>query len=105
MAWVYLVVAGIFEVVWSTAMKLSAGFSRPLPSIIMVVGMLFSFFLLTIATKTLPLGTAYAIWTGIGALGAVIIGVIAFQEPLTLARCIFLGFILIGILGLKISSH
>lgn len=104
MAWIYLVIAGAFEVVWSTAMKFSEGFTRPLPSVIMVGGMLVSFWLLTLATKSLPLGTAYAIWTGIGALGAVIVGVVAFQEPLTAARMLFLALILIGILGLKLTS-
>lgn len=104
MAWVYLIIAGAFEVVWSTAMKFSEGFTRPLPSLIMVGGMLVSFWLLTLATKALPLGTAYAIWTGIGALGAVIVGVLLFQEPLTAARMLFLVLILAGILGLKLTS-
>lgn len=104
MAWVYLLIAGAFEVVWSTAMKFSEGFTRLLPSIIMVGGMLVSFWLLTLATKSLPLGTAYAIRTGIGALGAAIIGVILFQELLTAARMLFLALILIGILGLKLTS-
>lgn len=104
MNWVYLIIAGIFEVVWSTAMKYSDGFSRPLPSAIMILGMLISFWLLTLATKTLPLGTAYAIWTGIGALGAILIGIFLFHEPISFARLFFLALILIGILGLKLSS-
>lgn len=104
MSWVYLTIAGIFEVVWSTAMKYSEGFSKWLPSIVTIGGMLVSFYFLSAATKTLPLGTAYAIWTGIGAVGAVIVGVLLFHEPLSLYRGLFLAFIIIGILGLKLTS-
>lgn len=104
MAWIYLIIAGVFEVVWATALKYSEGFSKLKPSIATVVGMIISFYFLAQATKTLPLGTAYAIWTGIGALGTVIVGVIFFGEPLAFKRIIFITILLVGILGLKFTS-
>ncbi len=81
MAWVMLGIAGIFEVVWATCMKYSEGFTKLSWSLLTFAGMAVSFFLLARATKTLPLGTAYAVWTGIGALGSVIVGIILFKEP------------------------
>lgn len=104
MSWFYLVIAGAFEVVWATALKYSNGFTRFYPSIITVLGMIISFYFLSIATKILPMGTAYAIWTGIGALGSIIIGILLFKEPCNLTRIFFLLLILIGIIGLKITS-
>ena len=83
MAWVFLVIAGALEVFWSTFLKLSNGFTHLGYSVLTVVGMIASFLFLSQATKALPLGTAYAIWTGIGALGAVIVGILAFKEPFT----------------------
>ncbi len=81
MPWVYLTIAGLFEVVWSTALKFSEGFSKFLPSAVTIGGMVVSFYFLSLATKTLPLGTAYAIWTGIGAAGAILFGAVIFHEP------------------------
>ena len=104
MAWISLVIAGAFEVVWATGLKYSEGFTKFIPSVITIVGMIISFYLLSIATKTLPIGTAYAIWTGIGALGAVIVGIMFFNEPVNAWRVLFLCFILVGILGLKYTS-
>ncbi|RLQ97364.1 DMT family transporter [Falsibacillus albus] len=104
MAWIYLIIAGVFEVVWAMGLKLSNGFSKVYPSIVTVVGMLISLYFLSAAVKILPIGTAYAIWTGIGAAGAVIMGIILFDEPKTLARFIFLGLIIIGMIGLKAVS-
>jgi len=104
MAWLYLVFAGVLEVVWATFLKLSDGFSRLGYSIITVMGMIASFYLLSQATKTLPLGTAYAIWTGIGALGAVLVGVLFFKEPISAPRAIFAALLLAGIVGLKFTS-
>ena len=104
MAWVELVIAGGLEVFWSTFLKLSEGFSRPLYSVIAIVGMILSFFFLAQATKVLPLGTAYAIWTGIGAVGAVIVGIVLFKEPVTALRMLFAVLLLIGIIGLKATS-
>lgn len=104
MAWVYLFIAGVFEVIWAIGLKYSHGFTKFYPSLITIVGMLISFYLLSIATKSLPIGTAYAIWTGIGAFGAVLLGIILFNEPLNISRIVFLGLVLTGILGLKLTS-
>lgn len=104
MAWIYLFIAGLFEVVWAIGLKYSHGFTRLVPSIITIFGMIISFYLLAMATRSLPIGTSYAVWTGIGALGTVIFGIIFFNEPLNLLRILFLILILVGILGLKITS-
>lgn len=105
MEWVYLIVAGGLEVFWSTCLKLSEGFSVLRFSILTVIGMIFSFLFLSQATKTLPLGTSYAIWTGIGALGAVIVGVLLFKESVSPLRLMFVALLLIGIIGLKATSR
>lgn len=86
-AWVLLVIAGLFEVVWSTFMKLSNGFSVPIYSILMVLGMIVSFVLLAFASKKLPIGIAYPVWTGIGALGSVLVGALLFKERYNVASC------------------
>ena len=104
MAWLCLFIAGGLEVFWSTFLKLSEGFTKLWPSVWAVAGMIASFFFLSQATKTLPMGTAYGIWTGIGALGAVIVGILAFQEPVTAPRLIFVGLLLVGIVGLKLTA-
>ena len=104
MEWVYLLVAGGLEVFWSTCLKLSEGFSVLRFSILTVIGMVFSFLFLSQATKTLPLGTSYAIWTGIGALGAVIVGALLFKESVSPLRLMFVALLLIGIIGLKATS-
>ena len=104
MEWVYLLVAGGLEVFWSTCLKLYEGFSVLRFSILTVIGMVFSFLFLSQATKTLPLGTSYAIWTGIGALGAVIVGVLLFKESVSPLRLMFVALLLIGIIGLKATS-
>lgn len=104
MAWVYLIIAGVFEVVWAMGLKFSHGFTKLIPSLITIGGMVVSFYLLSLATKTLPIGTAYAIWTGIGALGAVILGIFFFNEPVSILRILFLCLIMAGILGLKFTS-
>ena len=104
MAWFYLGIAGLMEVVWSTCMKYSNGFSDLKFSALTIAGMVVSFFFLSQATKVLPLGTAYGIWTGIGALGAVVVGILLFREPATVPRLFFAGLLLIGIVGLKVTS-
>lgn len=104
MAWVYLFLAGAFEVVWVIAMKYAEGFSKPVPSIVMLAGMIVSFGCLTLAVKTLPLGTSYAIWTGIGAVGAMIAGIILFGESASALRIGCAGLIVAGIIGLKLAS-
>ena len=97
MAWGILIAAGGLEVFWATFMKLSEGFTKPLYTVLTFAGMAASFLLLARATRTLPLGTAYAVWTGIGALGALIVGVIVFRESLTPARLLFAALLLIGL--------
>ena len=104
MAWLYLCIAGLMEVFWSTCMKFSHGFTDLKFSVLTIVGMIVSFAFLSQATKALPLGTAYAIWTGIGALGALIAGIILFKEPAAPARLFFAALLLVGILGLKATS-
>lgn len=104
MAWIYLFIAGIFEIVWAMGLKYSHGFTKLVPSVITIAGMIVSFYLLAHASKVLPIGTAYAVWTGIGAFGAVILGMVIFNEPVNVLRIIFLGLILMGIVGLKLTS-
>lgn len=104
MAWVYLFIAGIFEIVWAIGLKYTNGFTRLWPSVTTVVGMIISFYYLSQATKVLPIGTAYTIWTGIGAAGAVILGIILFGEPKTVLRFVFLAFVITGIIGLKVTA-
>ncbi len=102
MAWIALLLAGILEVCWAAGLKYSNGFTRPVPTIFTLITMAGSFWLLTFAMRSIPLGTAYAIWTGIGAVGAVIFGIIVLGETLSLARIISIGLILAGIIGLKL---
>lgn len=104
MEWAFLAIAGGLEVFWSTCMKYSNGFTEIKYTILTIVGMIFSFLFLSQATRTLPLGTAYAVWTGIGALGAVIVGIVLFKEPVTAARIFFVSLLLVGIVGLKATS-
>ena len=104
MAWVYLVVAGLLEVAWAVGLKYSEGFTRPWPSVATVVAMVASFWLLAIALKTIPLGTGYATWVGIGAVGTALVGMLVFAEPATAARLACIGLILAGIVGLKLAS-
>ena len=104
MAWLMLAVAGIFEVVWAVAMKQSDGFTRLVPSIISVVGMIISVVLLAASMRTLPLGTAYTIWTGIGAIGAFAVGIIYLGEQLSVMRVCAALLIVCGLLMMKLSS-
>ena len=104
MEWVYLVIAGLLEVFWSTCLKFSEGFTVMKFTVLTIIGMVFSFLFLSQATKQLPLGTSYAIWTGIGALGAVIVGIVLFKESVTAPRMLFVALLLIGIIGPKATS-
>ena len=104
MSWVYLILAGVFEIFWSTCMKFSNGFTVFKYSVLTISGMIISFLFLSQAIKTLPLGTTYAIWTGIGALGAVIIGIILFKESFSWQKIFFSFLLLSGIIGLKFTS-
>ena len=101
-AWAILVVAGLLEVVWSSSMKASEGFTRHLYTGVTFVAAWLSFWLLGVAMKTLPLGTAYAVWTGIGAVGAAVLGMVFFKEPATAARILCIAAIIAGIAGLKL---
>ena len=103
-AWLLLVVAGLLETVWAIGLKYSHGFTRPVASVITVIAMALSMYLLALAVRTLPVGTAYAVWTGIGALGAAALGIILLGEPRTLPRLISLALIVIGMAGLKLTS-
>lgn len=104
MAWVTLVLAGFFEIIWAYAMKASDGFSKPIPTTIMVVTMAASFFLLAWSMRVLPLGTAYTIWTGIGAVGAFIVGIAVLGEPAGLMRIVAAVLIVSGLVMMKLSS-
>jgi quaternary ammonium compound-resistance protein SugE len=104
MAWIYLLIAGIFEVVWAIGLKYTNGFTKLVPSVVTAAGMIISFYFLAQATKVLPIGTAYTIWTGIGAAGAVILGIVLFNEPKSLMRFFFLSLIIAGIIGLKVTA-
>lgn len=104
MAWVYLLVAGLLEVVWAYSMKQSEGFSRPVASVITVVTMIASFWLLALSMRTLPLGTSYTIWTGIGAVGTFIVGVVALCEAASISRVAAAALILGGLVLMKVSS-
>ncbi|HDT5890394.1 MULTISPECIES: quaternary ammonium compound efflux SMR transporter SugE [Aeromonas] len=101
MSWLLLLLAGLFEVAWAIGLKYTNGFSRPLPTLLTLSAMGVSVLLLAMAVKQLPLGTAYAVWTGIGAVGTVLMGIWLFNEPATLARVLCLLLIIGGILGLK----
>lgn len=105
MSWLILLVAGLLEVVWAVGLKYTHGFSRLVPSVITVTAMIASIALLSWAMKSLPVGTAYAIWTGIGAVGAAITGILLLGESASLGRLLSLGLIVCGIIGLKLSTH
>lgn len=104
MAWVILVIAGLFEVGWAIGLKYTDGFSRLWPSVGTVTAMVISVVLLGWAMRTLPVGTAYAVWTGIGAVGTVALGIVLFQEPATAARLGCVALIVAGIVGLKVTA-
>lgn len=104
MAWFVLVLAGVFEIGWAIGLKYSAGFTRLWPTLGTVSAMAVSLALLGVAMRSLPLGTAYAIWVGIGAIGTAVLGMVLFDEPATVARLVSLGLIVAGLVGLKLAS-
>ena len=104
MAWFLLFLAGIFEIVWAIGLKYSEGFSKLWPSVITIVGMAISIYFLALALKTLPIGVAYSIWTGIGAVGTVILGMILFDESKEVLKIVFVLMIVAGIVGLKLVT-
>jgi len=104
MAWLYLLIAGLFEVAWAIGLKYTDGFTRLMPSIWTLVSMGVSFLFLSLALKMLPVGIAYAVWTGVGAVGVAILGIILFEEPANALRLGCIGMIVGGIIGLKLVS-
>ncbi len=104
MAWLFLFFAGVLEVVWAIGLKYTHGFSRLWPSLVTAAAMVGSFLFLSRALVTLPVGTAYAVWTGIGAVGTALFGILLFREPATAARLLCIGLIVAGILGLKAAA-
>ena len=104
MAWIVLVLAGLFEIVWAVALKQSDSFTKLWPSVIFIITACISFACLAFALRHLPMGTSYAVWTGIGAVGVAIVGVVWFGEPASIVRFACIALILIGIVGLKVSS-
>ena len=104
MPWFHLIIAGLLEVAWAVGLKQTAGWTRLWPSLITVALMIASFFFLSLALRTLPIGTAYAIWTGIGAIGTALIGIFIFDEPRTAARLVCILLIISGVIGLKLAS-
>ncbi len=105
MAWIYLVTAGLLEIGWAIGLKYTHGFTRIWPSILTIIAMVVSMYLLAIAARTLPIGTAYTVWVGIGAVGTAIIGMWLLNEPRAAARLVCLGLIVAGVLGLKLLDH
>ncbi|MFG1481573.1 quaternary ammonium compound efflux SMR transporter SugE [Halobacteriovorax sp. HFRX-2_2] len=103
-AWIILLIAGLLEVCWAIGLKYTEGFTKLVPSIFTLVTLAASMFLLAKASQSLPIGTAYGVWVGIGALGAAILGIVLFNEPITLARTVFLALLLISIIGLKLTA-
>ncbi len=104
MAWVYLAVAGLFECAWAIGIKYTDGFTKPLPTVLTLTAMAISLWLLSVAMKTIPIGTAYAVWTGIGAVGVAILGMLLFDESKDILRIFCLLLIISGIVGLKLVS-
>ena len=104
MAWVYLFIAALFEVGWATGLKYSQGFTKFWPSVLTLVAIVVSLTCLALSVRTIPIGTGYAIWTGIGAVGTAVLGILLFAEPLTVWRVISLLLIVSGIVGLKLSA-
>lgn len=104
MAWILLTLAGLFEIGWAIGLKYTEGFTRPIPTVLTLVAMLISVVLLGLAIRTLPVGTAYAVWTGIGTVGTVILGMVLFAEPATALRLGCIAMIVTGIIGLKVAA-
>jgi quaternary ammonium compound-resistance protein SugE len=104
-AWLTLAIAGLFEIGWAIGLEYSQGFSKLLPSVVTVLSLVISMLLLAQAVQSLPIGTAYAVWTGIGAVGAATLGVVLFDEPSSVARVGFISLIIVGVVGLNFTAH
>lgn len=105
MAWLWLIIAGLLETGWAIGLKYTDGFTKLWPSVLTIAGIALSMFLLSVAARTLPIGTAYPIWVGIGAAGAVVLGIVLLGEPATFARLFFLALLLVAIVGLKVTGE
>lgn len=105
MPWILLIVAGLLETGWAIGLKYSEGFTRFVPSVLTILGIVVSLYLLSVAARTLPIGTAYAVWVGIGAAGTAVLGIVLLGEPANLARVFFLGLLLAAIVGLKCTAQ
>lgn len=105
MAWLWLIIAGLLETGWAIGLKYTDGFTKLWPSVLTIAGIALSMFLLSVAARTLPIGTAYPIWVGIGAAGAVILGILVLGEPATAARLFFLALLIVAIIGLRITGQ
>lgn len=103
-SWLVLVLAGLFEVGWAVGLKYTQGFTRLWPSVLTAVALAASMWLLSIAARTLPMGTAYAVWVGIGAVGTAVLGVVLWQEPLSAPRVVFLTLLVVSLVGLKLTA-
>ncbi|MBB6179506.1 quaternary ammonium compound efflux SMR transporter SugE [Pseudorhizobium flavum] len=104
MAWTLLTLAGLFEIGWAIGLKYTEGFTRPMPTILTATAMVISVVLLGLAVRSLPVGTAYAVWTGIGTVGTVILGIVLFAEPASALRLVCIALIITGIVGLKVAA-
>jgi quaternary ammonium compound-resistance protein SugE len=104
MAWLYLVVAGLFEIAWAIGLKYTDGFTRIWPSVLTMIAMIASVYFLALALRTIPVGTGYAVWTGIGAVGTAILGIVLFAESTALPRIVSIALIVAGIVGLKLAA-
>jgi quaternary ammonium compound-resistance protein SugE len=104
MAWLFLITAGLFECGWAIGLKYTDGFSRPIPSLLTILALVISMWALSIAMKTIPVGTAYAVWTGIGAVGVSVLGMVLFGESRELVRLVFLTAIIGGVIGLSLVT-
>jgi len=105
MAWFILIIAGLLEVVWATGLKSTHGFTRLWPSVLTIAAIAASMYLLSVAVRTLPIGTAYAVWVGIGAAGTAIVGIVLFKDQASTARVLFLALLLVSIVGLKLTAR
>ncbi len=105
MPWILLIIAGFLEAGWAIGLKYTHGFTKPVPSILTIAGIVSSMYLLACATRTLPIGTAYAVWVGIGSFGAIIFGMIFLGEPVNAGRIFFLVLLMVSFIGLKLTAH
>jgi quaternary ammonium compound-resistance protein SugE len=105
MAWILLIVAGLLETGWAIGLKYTNGFTRPIPSLLTIAGVVVSLLLLSIAARSLPIGTAYAVWVGIGAAGAVVLGIFLLGEPANPSRLFFLALLVVALMGLKFTAR